>query len=92
MTTLGLIKLLHVVSATFFFGAGLMSAFWKFSADGTGEAAVVAWASKQIVRADWWFTVPSGLLLSKITGLSWCTPTGCPGPRRGCWRAWGAWW
>ncbi len=75
------IKALHVLSATLFFGAGLMSAFWKFRSDLTGELPVVRWAQRQIVLADWVFTVPSGIIspatgayLVHVYGLPWSTP------------------
>jgi uncharacterized membrane protein len=76
-----LVKALHVLSATIFFGAGLMSAFWKFRADLSGDPRVVSWAQKQIVLADWIFTLPSGFV-SPLTGawlvwsytLPWSTP------------------
>ena len=80
-TLIPLVKALHVLSATIFFGAGLMSAFWKFRADQGGDPRVVDWAQKQIVLADWVFTVPSGVI-SPLTGgylvhaylLPWSTP------------------
>ncbi|GMU58953.1 MAG: hypothetical protein AMXMBFR34_07160 [Myxococcaceae bacterium] len=75
------VKALHVVSATIFFGAGLMSAFWKFRGDVSGELRVVAWAQRQVVLADWVFTVPAGvvspatgLYLVSAYGLPWTTP------------------
>lgn len=76
-----LVKALHVLSATIFFGAGLMSAFWKFRGDLSGDPQVVAWAQRQVVLADWIFTVPSGVI-SPLTGvylvwtygLPWTTP------------------
>lgn len=76
-----LVKALHVLSATIFFGAGLMSAFWKFRGDLSGDPAVIAWAQRQVVLADWIFTVPSGFIspltgayLVWIYGLPWTTP------------------
>jgi len=76
-----LIKALHVLSATIFFGAGLMSAFWKFRGDTSGDLRVVSWAQKQVVFADWVFTVPSGLIspatgayLVVTYGMPWSTP------------------
>ena len=75
------VKALHVLSATIFFGAGLMSAFWKFRGDTSGDLRVVDWAQKQVVFADWVFTVPSGVLspvtgvyLVSVYGLPWSTP------------------
>lgn len=76
-----LLKALHVLSATIFFGAGLMSAFWKFRGDLSGDVRVVAWAQRQVVLADWIFSVPSavispltGLALVELYGLPWSTP------------------
>lgn len=75
------VKSLHVLSATIFFGAGLMSAFWKFRGDSSGDVRVVAWAQRQVVLADWLFTVPSavvspltGAWLVHAYGLPWRTP------------------
>lgn len=75
------VKALHVLSATIFFGAGLMSAFWKFRGDASGDPRVVEWAQKQVVLADWVFTVPSGVIspatgvaLVVMYGLPWTTP------------------
>lgn len=74
-------KALHVLSATIFFGAGLMSAFWKLRGDQSGDPKVIAWSQRQVVLADWLFTVPSGVV-SPLTGaylvsayaLPWSTP------------------
>lgn len=63
-----LVKALHVLSATVFFGAGLMSAFWKFRGDLSDDPRVVTWAQKQVVLADWVFTVPAGII-SPLTGV-----------------------
>jgi uncharacterized membrane protein len=64
---ISLAKTLHILSATIFFGAGLMSAWWKVRADRSGDVKVVAWAQGEIVFADWVFTVPSGVV-SPVTG------------------------
>lgn len=61
------VKLLHVLSATFFFGGGLLIAWHKLRADRTGDPKIVAWAQKEIVRADAVFSIPSGIILP-ITG------------------------
>lgn len=76
-----LAKTLHVLSAAIFFGAGLMSAWWKLRADLSRDPAIVAWAQQEIVLADWVYTVPSGVI-SPLTGaylvwrygLPWTTP------------------
>lgn len=66
------VKLLHVLSATLFFGGGLLIAWHKLRADRTGDPKIVAWAQREIVRADAVFTIPAGLLLP-VTGawLAW---------------------
>lgn len=63
------LKLVHVLAATLFLGAGIGSVFYKVRAYQSGELALIAFADREIVRADWLFTVPSGLLLP-ITGVA----------------------
>ncbi len=72
-----LAKTLHVLSATIFFGAGLMSAWWKVRADRSTDVRIVAWAQREIVFADWVFTVPSGVL-SPLTGAYLVVTYGLP--------------
>lgn len=62
------LKTVHVLGALLFLGVGLGSAFYKFQADRSGDPRVVAWCQRQIVLADWLFTVPSALLLP-VTGF-----------------------
>jgi uncharacterized membrane protein len=47
------VKLLHVLSATFFFGGGMLIAWHKLRADRTGDPKIVAWAQREIVRPTW---------------------------------------
>ncbi len=63
------LKWLHVLSAVVFLGTGLGSAWYKFRADRSGNVAVIAWSQRQIVLADWIFTVPAGVLLP-VTGFA----------------------
>ena len=63
-----LVKTLHVVGALLFLGAGLMTAWYKFRADRSGDVRQVAWMQTEIVRADWIFTMPSAFILP-ITGI-----------------------
>lgn len=67
MNWLMLVKAVHVLSATIFFGAGLMSAWWKLRADLSADLRTIRWAQTEIVLADWLFTVPSGVV-SPLTG------------------------
>jgi len=66
------VKALHILSATFFFGGGLLIAWHKWRADRTGDPKLVAWAQREIVTADAVFTIPAGILLP-VTGawLAW---------------------
>lgn len=76
-----LLKSTHVLGVVVFLGAGLMSAWYKVRGDRSRDPAVLAWCQREIVRADWFFTVPSGVIVP-ITGfwlvyeygIPWTTP------------------
>lgn len=75
------LKTLHVLGSTLFFGTGLGSVFFKVRAWRAGDVAQVAWVDAEVVRADWWFTVPSavlmpttGLWLASLLSTPWTTP------------------
>jgi uncharacterized membrane protein len=80
------LKSLHVLGAVLFLGTGLGSAWYMLRADLTGDLRRMAWVHKEIVLADWVFTVPSGVLLP-ATGLwmalAYNVPLTTP------WIAWG---
>lgn len=65
---IAIVKLVHVLAAILFLGTGLGSAYYKLRAARSGSVAVVAWCDAEVVRADWWFTVPAGALVP-ATGL-----------------------
>lgn len=69
MTLYTLLKLVHILSAMVFFGTGLGTAYFKFRADRSGDLRVIAWTQREVVRADWLFTVPSGILLPLTGGI-----------------------
>lgn len=76
-----LLKTIHVLGAAVFLGTGLGSAYFKWRGSRSGSPHVVAWTDTEIVRADWVFTVPAGVLmpvtgaaLVELYGLSWSTP------------------
>ena len=81
-----LVKLVHVLSATFFFGGGLLIAWNKLRADRTGDPKLITWANREIVRADAVFTIPSGILLP-VTG-AWLVAE-FHVPWKSGWVAWG---
>jgi len=57
------LKTVHILSAMLFLGTGFGSAWYRFRADHSQDVRVIAWCQREIVRADWFFTVPAGLLL-----------------------------
>ncbi|MCC6215001.1 MAG: DUF2269 domain-containing protein [Polyangiaceae bacterium] len=65
---IAVVKLVHVLAAVLFLGTGLGSAYYKLRAARSGQLAVIAWCDAEVVRADWVFTVPAGLLVP-ATGL-----------------------
>ncbi|MBI5513687.1 MAG: DUF2269 domain-containing protein [Deltaproteobacteria bacterium] len=69
------LKVLHILSATLFLGAGMASVFYKVTADLSGDPRAVLFASRGIVRADWLFTIPSGIALP-LTGITLCKVAG----------------
>ena len=62
------LKTLHVLSVTLFFGAGLASVLVKLHADRSGDPRVIAFALRSVVFADWVLTIPSGVMLP-LTGF-----------------------
>ena len=72
-----LLKTVHVLSAALFFGTGLGSAWYKWRADRSGDVRSIAWIQREIVLADWLFTVPSGVLLP-VTGVAMAWSYGLP--------------
>lgn len=80
------LKLLHIVAVTMFFGAGLCSVFVKLHADRTGDPHAIAFAHRVVVAADWVFTIPSGVALP-LTGLGMMYVAGYPLSTP--WIAWG---
>ncbi|PJK09713.1 hypothetical protein CO614_09125 [Lysobacteraceae bacterium NML120232] len=78
-----LVKWLHILSSVLLVGTGFGSAFYMFFANRSGNLAAQAVVTRLVVRADWWFTTPagivqpvSGLYLMYLTGwsLTWDTP------------------
>ena len=74
----GLVKTLHILSATLLFGTGLGTAYFMWSANRTRNTQVIASVAKQVVSADWVFTTPtvifqplSGAWLVQSVGYPW---------------------
>ncbi len=55
----------------------MMSAYYKFRADSSGDLRVLVWYQTELVKADWLFTAPSCVLLP-VTGVWLAQATGQP--------------
>lgn len=81
MYTYLVLKTLHIFGAMLFLGTGFGSAWYRLRADFSDDARIITWVQQEIVRADWYFTVPAGLIMP-LTGvglihtlhLGWTTP------------------
>lgn len=68
MTRFELIKWLHVLGATVLFGTGLGTAFHCWLAHLSREPRAIAVVLANVVRADWLFTLTSGIV-QPVTGF-----------------------
>lgn len=59
---------LHVLGVVLFLGNLIVSAMWMAQARRTRNAAVLHFAARSVMRADWLFTLP-GIVLILSTGL-----------------------
>ncbi len=62
------IKILHIISASVLFGTGLGTAFYMFYVNFQNDVKLIAKATKEVVIADWFFTLTSGIVQA-ITGF-----------------------
>lgn len=75
------LKTLHILSSVILVGTGFGSAFYLFSANRSKSVAAQAVVARLVVRADWIFTTPAGVLqpltgfaLMHMAGWPWTTP------------------
>jgi len=75
------LKTIHILAAMVFLGTGLGSAWYRLRSDMSNDVRVIAWCQREIVLADWLFTVPAGIALPAsaiglvtMLGLPWDTP------------------
>jgi len=75
------LKFLHVFSSMFLFGTGMGTAFFKYTADLSGDLRAIAVTNRRVVLADWLFTTPTAILqpltgfaLARLEGYAWDTP------------------
>jgi hypothetical protein len=52
-------KRLHILSSTLLFGTGIGTAFSMFYANRSGDVRAIAIVARNVVRADWLFTLPA---------------------------------
>lgn len=76
-----ILKWVHLLSATLLFGTGFGSAFYKWSADRSGDLHAIVHTNRIVVIADWVFTTPtviiqpiSGIWLASVMGYSLTEP------------------
>jgi uncharacterized membrane protein len=62
------LKIIHILSATILFGTGVGSAFYLLRAHLSQELSAIAFASRQVVIADWLFTTPA-VIIQPLTGF-----------------------
>lgn len=71
------LKWLHILSATLLFGTGLGTAFFKWSADRSGDVPAIAVVMRRVVLADWLFTATT-VVIQPLTGLRLAQLAGYP--------------
>lgn len=63
------LKWLHILSSTVLFGTGIGTAFQMWSSHLRGDVRGIAVVARNVVLADWLFTLPAGVL-QPLTGLA----------------------
>lgn len=79
------LKWLHILSATVLFGTGFGTAYFKWSADQSGDVRAIAAVMRRVVLADWLFTSTT-IVIQPLTGLWMAHLAGYPLSRG--WIAW----
>lgn len=69
------LKWLHVLSSTVLFGTGIGTAFQMWFVHRRGDVAAIAVVSRNVVLADWLFTLPAGIV-QPITGFALAMSSG----------------
>lgn len=62
------LKWLHILSSVVLFGTGIGSAYYLFLASRTRNAFIAATVVGHVVKADWWFTLPT-IILQPVSGI-----------------------
>lgn len=58
----GIVKTLHILSSVLLVGTGFGTAFYLYFANRSRSVEAIAVVSRLVVRADWWFTTPAGIV------------------------------
>jgi uncharacterized membrane protein len=58
-----LLKSLHILGAVLLLGNIIVTAWWKGMANRTGDAAIIAFAQRQVTLTDWLFTLTGAVLI-----------------------------
>lgn len=62
------VKTMHILSSAVLFGAGLGMGYFLWMAVRSRDPAVIADTLRQVIRAEWWFTIPM-VIIQPITGV-----------------------
>jgi uncharacterized membrane protein len=71
----GVLKLVHILSATLLFGTGLGTAFYQWRAHRSADLRTIAVATRSTAQADWWFTLPA-VIIQPASGIAMLVVTG----------------
>ena len=71
------LKLVHILSSTLLFGTGLGTAFYMWRADKSRNIEVIALVAKNVVLADYLFTLPA-VIIQPVTGYMMLVALGAP--------------
>jgi uncharacterized membrane protein len=71
------LKLVHILSSTLLFGTGLGTAFYMWRAHRSGDSAFMAKVARNVVVADWAFTLPA-VIVQPVTGFAMAHVAGFP--------------
>ena len=66
---------MHILSSTVLFGTGLGTAFQMWFAHRRGDPIAIAVVARNVVLADWLFTLPAGIV-QPVTGIALLLATG----------------
>lgn len=73
-----LLKLAHILSATFLWGTGVGTVFYMVFAHFGGNPVTIRDTARHVVLADWIFTAPTFLFIQPVTGYLLIKQMGFP--------------